>query len=407
MDQITLSLGNAKRLIAHTQLTGFHSSKADEHADIAGIIAHLGYVQIDTINVINRAHQHTLWTRIPGYTLHDVYATQAKEKTIFEYWGHAMSYLPMRDYRYFLPQKKKFIDPYSKWEKDRLEKYGHLMTPVLERIREEGAMSSKDFASEEKPHKGTWWDWRPTKVALEMLFWQGKIMVAERKNFQKVFDLTERVLPDDVDTSMPSEEELGRFLVERALKAYGLADKKEIVDHLRVAKKKLILSALQEMLSDGSVVRVKVKHEDGDDHLEYYALPGTIEEMDDLSGTDPQVFILSPFDNFCIQRDRLKTFFDFDYALECYLPKEKRVFGYFTLPIFWQDGFAGRMDAKADRKNKELIIHHLKFEDTFRIDDAFLAELQKKLISFMKFQGCERIHLTKVTPDGVELALPG
>ncbi len=161
------------------------------------MVEKLGYVQIDTINVLNRAHHHTLWTALPHYESQDLHRAQAEEKRIFEYWGHAMSYLPMHDYAIPSPYKQHFSSPYGHWARERLERYGHIMEPTLQRIREEGPLASKDFLSEETDRKaGTWWDWRPVKMALELLFWQGKLMVAERRNFQKVFDLPDRVLPD-------------------------------------------------------------------------------------------------------------------------------------------------------------------------------------------------------------------
>lgn len=137
---------------------------------VAQAIEHLGYVQIDTISVIERAHNHTLWTRRPDYEPNMLHELLAKDRRIFEYWGHAASYLPMCDFRFYLPQMKRYEEPHSKWEKDRVEKYGHMMKPVLGRIRNEGALGSKDFEASVGTKTGNWWDWRPTKVALEMLF---------------------------------------------------------------------------------------------------------------------------------------------------------------------------------------------------------------------------------------------
>jgi hypothetical protein len=303
----------------------------------------------------------------------------------------------MADYRYYLPYKQHFNNPYGNWAKERLEKYGHIMEPTLQRIREEGPMATRDFISEDTDHRGTWWNWRPVKVALELLFWQGKLMVAERKNFQKIFDLTERVLPDWVDTSTPADDELGRFLVQRALTAYGLATEKEIVDHLRVAEKKVIGKALQEMHAAHEIFSVNVKGEEKE--LTFYTLPEMLEKSGTALSANMEVFILSPFDNFCIQRGRMKTFFNFDYALECYLKPEQRRFGYFALPIFWKDRFIGKMDAKADRKEKTLLIHHLQFEDDFKPDESFRTALQSKLSAFTKFQNCQRFTIARISPE--------
>lgn len=400
MNPEKISIEKAREMAMQAQL----KSMVSPALSVVDVIDKLGYVQIDSINVIHRAHHHTLWARLGNYKREDIYSAQAKDKTVFEYWGHAMSYLPMRDYRFSLPYKEHFNDPSSQWVKGRLEKYGYLMEPALQRIREEGAMATGDFTNEEKRPKGTWWDWRPIKVALEMLFWQGKLMVAERKNFQKIFDLPERVLPEGVDTRMPTQEELGRFLVTRALNAYGIANEKEIIDHLRIAGKGTILKVLNAMLAAGEVVPVLVQN--GEEHLRYYMLEPLLDEYARETPANGEVFILSPFDNFCIQRGRMKTLFNFDYALECYLPPAQRSFGYFALPIFWKDAFVGKMDVKAERAEKRLLVHHVKFEEGFKPNAAFVAAFQKKLDAFMRFQGCERMSITQVSPDTVKLPIP-
>ncbi len=386
----------ARNIMIRSQLMDTIVQNSSGENAVASIVEKLGYVQIDTISVINRAHHHTLWTRMPHYQSRDLHAAQKEQKSIFEYWGHAMSYLPMTDYRYSLPYKERFCSPYGTWARSRLEKYGDILEPTLQRIREEGPLASRDFVSEGEHYRGTWWDWRPVKVALELLLWQGKLMVVERKNFQKVYDLPERVLPGWVDTSMPTDEELGRFLVVRALKAYGIASEREIVDHLRIAEKKVIVQALQDMCSAQEVLPVLVKVNGKE--LNYYLLPETLEFSEKILAENNKVFILSPFDNFCIQRERMKTFFNFDYALECYLKPEQRKFGYFAIPLFWKDRFIGRMDAKADRKEKTFLIHHLKFEAGVQPDDALKTGLQEQLLAFTRFQNCQRYLIENVTP---------
>ena len=393
----------ARNIIIRSQLTNTISQGSSGENAVASIVEKLGYVQIDTISVINRAHHHTLWIRMPQYQIQDLHKAQKEQKSIFEYWGHAMSYLPMTDYRFSLPYKKRLNSPYGKWIKSRLEKCGDIMEPTFQRIRKEGPLASRDFASEGE-HRGTWWDWRPVKMALELLFWQGRLMVAERKNFQKIYDLPERVLPDWVDTAMPTDEELGRFLVLRALKAYGIANEREIGDYLRVAEKRVIVQALQDMCSAHEVLPVLVKVNGKE--LDYYLLPETLELGEKVLNKNDRVFIFSPFDNFCIQRERIKTFFNFDYALECYLKPEQRKFGYFAIPLFWKDRFIGRIDAKADRKAKMLIIHHLKFEAGVQPEDALKARLQEQLIAFTKFQNCQRYIIEKITPVKFKKMIP-
>ncbi len=397
-----ISLSTARKWAIHTQLLDGRTKLPKGKQGVSRLIERLGYIQIDTISVVERSHNHTIWTRCPDYTKEMLHELQANERTIFEYWGHAASYLPMSDYRYYLPRMRYASDPNEKWEKQRMKKYGHLMKPVFEEIRKNGPMSSRDFEERSGRKRGGWWDWRPTKVALELLFWRGEIMITERRNFQKVYDLTERVLPEWVDTTYPDDEELGRFLVKRALTACGIAQEREIRDHIYTPNKELIHKTLSDMLSSEEVITVEVK---GLPVCTFFTLPEVFTSLNELKRPTAKVHILSPFDNLIIQRDRINTLFDFDYALECYTPSDKRVYGYFTLPIIWKDKLIGRLDPKAERKSKNLIIRNLVFESNFDDYDRFLPKFIKKLSELAGFNSCEDIRIEKVSPKSVKRKL--
>ena len=391
-----MTLKEARKLaLAGQFLDGRRSFSRAEGA--VGAIESLGYVQIDTISVIERAHHHTLWTRVEGYEpamLNEL----LKNRRIFEYWGHAASYLPMADFRYYLPKMKEFDDPHGKWEKDRLQKFGHLMEPVLNRIREEGPLGSKDFELPQGKKKGeNWWDWHEMKGALELLYWKGELMVSERRQFQKVYDLTGRVLPEGLDNGYPGEEELGEFLVGRALRSHGAATEQEIAEHIHAAGKNVVVKALKRLVESKQVEKITIA--DTDNKI-YYTTPDALETVGRIE-IMPAVHILSPFDNLVIQRERLKNLFGFDYVLECYVPPKKRVNGYFVLPVLFGDGFAGRMDAKAERKSGTLIVRNLLMEPGFCDFDAFLPLFSDKLREFARFNGCETIVFENVTPKKI------
>lgn len=402
MKNLRLSLNSARRLALRAQMLDNRIKAPKGKEGIAQTIERLGYVQIDTIAVVERAHHHTLWTRRPDYNAQMLDELHAKDRRIFEYWGHEASYLPMGDFRYYLPMMRQFADLRSRWVEQRLKKHGHLMKPVLERIRQEGAMSSRDFSHESDKKRGTWWDWRPAKVALELLFWRGELLIKERRNFQRIYDLPERVLPSDLDTSVPAEQEVGHFFVKRALSAYGVATEREIHDHLRAARKAVLSNALQELISAGEVQRLEIESLDG--AAAHFALSQTLDNSTKLRARQPGVFILSPFDNLIIQRQRTLRLFHFDYALECYTPAPKRKYGYFVLPILWGERFAGRFDAKADRKQSTFIVRNLVFEPDFNDFDAFLPPFSAKLWQLAAFNQCGRIKVEKVKPGRVARA---
>jgi uncharacterized protein YcaQ len=402
MKPIKISLEHARGMAVRAQLLDGRARLPKGKEGIARTIEKLGYVQIDTIAVIERAHHHTLRTRRPDYSPHMLHELQAKDRRVFEYWGHAASYLPMADYRYYLPRMRSFQNPKDKWVRERLEAHGHLMPAVLERIRQEGPLSSQDFAPPPGAKRSGWWDWKPSKVVLELLFWQGALMIAERRNFHRMYDLAERVLPEGIDTRTPDEDELGRFFVRRALSAYGVATEKDVYAHLPATSKSVLSQALADLLDAGEIVSVDV----GEAGLNtYYALAETIDKTARLKQTVPGVSFLSPFDNLIILRDRVKELFGFDYSLECYVPAAKRKYGYFVLPILWGDSLVGRLDPKADRKGKVLSINNLVFETGFRQFDELLPLFANTLSEFARTNQCETIECKLVTPAKVRRPL--
>ncbi len=407
-----LSLEYTRRALLRAQLLDGRTELPEGKEGVARVIEKLGYVQIDTIAVIERAHHHTLWTRRPDYDPEMLHKLQAHDRRVFEYWGHAMSYLPMSDYRFCLPKMRNFENPMSRWAKERLERYGHLTEAVLERIREEGPLSSKDFELPPGKRSGSWWNWKPAKAALEILFWKGDLMIAERRNFTKIYDLTERVLPGDIDASYPSDDEIGHFLVRRALTAYGIAGGREIRafmnpeaardSHIQAAGKDVIAGSLNDLLETGEVVPVKIEGNEGND---FFALSGTLGAYVP-GGSDPRpVFLLSPFDNLVIQRERTNRFFGFDYALECYTPVARRKYGYFSLPILWGDRLVGRLDPKSDKRKRTLLVRNLVFEPWFEEFDEFIPVLAGKLGSLATFNGCGEVKIEKTKPVAVKAPL--
>lgn len=394
---VQLSAHFARRLAIQSQLLNHSLPRSKQGALQA--IEHLGYVQIDTIAVIERAHHHTLWTRQPNYRPSMLHELQAADRGVFEYWGHAASYLPMSDYRYYLPKMQSYHNPQGKWEQQLLAKSGHLLEPVLKRVREEGPLTAQDFEPAAGKKRAGWWDWKPAKAALELLFWRGDLMIAERRNFQRVYDLRERVLPQGVDTSMPDEGELGAFLVRRALRSLGVATPPELQDHIRTTSRRVISRALDRLVESGEVVPVSIP---GGSKEQDYALPEYLQISPRIS---KRVSLLSPFDNLIANRDRVSRLFGFDYMLECYVPAAKRIYGYFVLAILWGTEFVGRLDPKADRQREVLVIHNLQFEPDFEQFDRLLPKLADRLLAFSRFNGCRQIELKRVSPQRIKRPL--
>ena len=387
----SLSIPEARKLVLHSQRLPPAKCTGRALAATLSAVEHLGYVQIDTISVIQRAHHHTLWNRNPRYLLSHLDELVAGGK-VFEFWSHAAAYLPMRDFRFSLPRKRAIARGEQEHWYDRDKR---LEKTVLQRIAAEGPLMARDF--EHKGSKTGEWKAKPAKRALENLFMQGDLMTCRRIGFQKVYNLTERVLPEGVDMSTPTPEEHSRFLITRYLRANGLGQASEIAYLLQGAKP-LIAATMQDMVSAGELCQIRV----GDEL--YHALPDSLELLNRPLARS-RLKILSPFDNLVIQRKRMQTLFGFDYQIECYLPAAKRRHGYFALPILWDGRLAARMDCKAERKASLLHIQHLALEPWLVKIDAFLEALRKELKAFMQFNGCDRVQVRRTSPKQVKPAL--
>lgn len=392
-----ISGARARSIILQAQLlAGYKPVKNPLHS-AQQIIEHLGYVQIDTIAVVERAHEHIFWSRNTKYEPGMV-NNLLQQRKVFEYWTHAMSYVPMTDYRYYLPRMKNFQSAKNNWFLTRESRSKHLAEYILDRIRDEGPLGAKDFEDNRVGKNNGWWDWKPAKDALEVLFWQGKLMITERNKFQKRYDLPERVVPDTIDTSFPNEQDTAAFLVGRALQSLGLCSKKDLHNYLhpegardsdmRACSPAAVDRALAEALESGSAASCLVA---GGDETEYFL---TADALTHKSKTPAGVHILSPFDNLVIKRERLNRLFGFDYTIECYVPQPKRKYGYFVLPVLYNDSFVARIDAKADRKSGTLLLQNLHAEQGTDIDE-WLPETAIKVMEFARFNGMQTCSMIK------------
>jgi uncharacterized protein YcaQ len=366
----TLTVEQARRL-ALAAGAGFHRATRRGPEAVAEIVDRIGYVQIDTISVVERAHHHILATRIPRYQ------TEWLERApVFEYWAHAAAYLPWRDFRYTLPRKERIKANGHDWFRaDKVE-----AKRVLARIRSEGPLMARHFETSRRP--AGWWDWKPAKRALEYLFMAGDLMVV-RQGFQKVFDLTERVLPAGTDTRIPTPHEQAAWYVDRALDAWGLAARDEMA-YLRKEHVAHIDAVLRQREEEGSLIRVTVE---GVAKTAYWVRPADLERIDAGKAQDRTLRIVSPFDPFLIHRKRMRRLFGFDFAIECYLPTAKRTFGYFALPLLQGTDFVGLLDAKADRSAGRLIVQNLRYDGPAKRRAPFDRSLNKALDAFARFNG--------------------
>lgn len=342
------------------------------------VISRLGYVQIDTISVVERSHHHILWSRFSSYSHSMIDKLQRSERKIFEYWSHAASYLPMHDYSYSLPRKLRYRSKYSAWRASNKK----IIRNVLDRIRAEGPLSSRDFEGSKTGPSG-WWNHKPAKAALDFLFHTGELMVSFREGFSKYYDFPENILPDGISIKVPDAKSESKHLILSAINAGGIVTDKDIL-YLRRISQNDYKKALTELSEEGMITAVKIENKADT----YRTFPEFLSKM---SKTKDRVRILSPFDNLIINRSRLKRIFGYQYTLECYVPENKRKFGYFCLPVLKGTEFIGMIECKADRIAR--IFRLIKAYPYGISMDELLHSIAKEIPKLAEFSGCKDIEI--------------
>src|SRR5579872_289883 len=351
MKQLILSRSQARKIILHAAGLARPASFGKGREAVFKVIDHLGFVQLDTNYTVERAHHHALGARVPDYKpewLEELLA----DSRIFEFFTSDSGFMPMSDFRFSLPVKEAFAAN----RKPLTPAEVNLMNKVLDRVTRDGPLMVKDFENDRVEASAGWWDWRPAKIALERLYLDGRLMTTRTDKFQKIYDLPMNLVPDDIDKTMPSPEEFARHVIRLGLRCLGIAYVKELAWRARFVKGHMVRKEVEKMVAEGEVCTVAI---DGLKSGPLYMLPAYKNKKIELSG---DVFILSPFDILNVFRHRLRDFFDFDYQIECFVPEPKRKYGYFSLPVVAGDTFVARMDSKADRKQKTLMVHNLHFE---------------------------------------------
>ncbi|WP_343581423.1 crosslink repair DNA glycosylase YcaQ family protein [Acinetobacter sp.] len=347
-------------------------------------IEHLGYVQIDTISVVERAHHHVLWNRVPGYQL-DHLNQLVQQQQIFEHWAHAASYLPMRDYRYAIP----LMNAIRKGESRYFRADQRLMNEILARVRAEGKIQLRQMEKQTREGSAGWWNAGPSRKALEQLFMQGDLMICERNGMEKVYDLTERCIPPGIDLSTPTLHEYADYLLKMNIRAHGVFTWKQLL-HLKGKELRHVMRTVLDDYIDAGLVKV-LQLENGQT---VYAASTVLQHQPIIQ---PELKILSPFDNLVIHRERLNCLFDFNYRIECYVPAAKRQYGYFCLPLLYADRFVGRIDCKVHRREKRLEVIALHLEDPDMQDrEAFINALELELQRFAEFNQCTVIDVERI-----------
>jgi uncharacterized protein len=311
-------------------------------------VEHLGYVQIDTINVIERCHHHILYTRIPEYRRADLHRAQSVDKAVFECWTHALSYAPTRDLSFHVGAMRRELREHGTWFTGVKDAD---VRRVIALLRREGPLSIRDITDDvliEKDH--AWASRKPSKRALALAFFQGRVAISQRNGILKTYELMNRHFGWARPPAMAAEPEVVRYRLERALRTQGIVSL-DSACYLDPRRKKPMRRLIDARVRRGELVRVRVE---GAEKLEHWAAPETLEIPADRSGD--RVHILSPFDPLVNQRKRVALLFGYEHRFEAYLPPAQRIFGYFALPVLVGDEIVAAIDLKTDRAAGRLLV---------------------------------------------------
>jgi uncharacterized protein YcaQ len=361
---------------------------------VRSIIRQMHLLQIDSINVVARSPYLVLWSRLGEYNprwLEEL----LEEGALFEYWSHAACFLPIEEYPLYRHVYESWIGGGAhQW----LDEHADVAERVLEHVRTNGEARSSDFERTDG-QKGSWWNWKDEKVALEYLFLAGELMVRKRHNFQRVYDLRERVLAG-VETvpDIPVAEAHDQFVL-NTVQALGVTKAEWIADYFRLSKTDT-KAALERLEQQGRLGTVEV---------EGWKAPGYIhpdhrkQAEAAAKGEIPRskTTFLSPFDPLVWDRRRALDLFGFDYKIEVYTPASKRKYGYFTLPILYNNALIGRIDPKAHRKDGIFEVRALHLEPGVVVDDALVAEVKSALRACAAWHKTPQVVVRDATKPGL------
>lgn len=380
----SLSIAEARRVaLAHQGLASARPAGPVTSGQIAATFKRLSLLQIDSVNVLVRSHYLPLFSRLGSYAPADLDRLGVgKRRQAFEYWGHEASLLPVELqplFRWRMEDARNGLEAYASLHRFATERRDFVQRVLCE-IRDRGPLGASAL-SEAGKSSGSWWGWSDGKQAVEWLFWTGDLTTHERRNFERIYDLSERTLPSKIaNAATPSRAEAQRALLQRALGALGVATERDLRDYFRmgVADTK---ARIAELVEAGE------------------ALPVTIDGWKDVAYVPPRMelpscadahALLTPFDSLVFERQRTERLFGFRYRIELYTPGPKRTYGYYVLPFLMGERLVARVDLKSDRARRRLLASGIFPEDGVAIGDvaeALAAELER-LASWL---GLERI----------------
>jgi uncharacterized protein YcaQ len=387
---ITVSLATARTLAVIKQGLHQRPAIADKSALIESI-RQIGLLQLDTVHVVARSHYLVMLSRVGLYDPADLDALLYPDRLLFEHWAHALCLIPVEDYGYFAPVIMAQREQTGYWKREHLGNDPQaVLDMVLAEIKTRGPVSAKDFTNSHN-HRSSWWNLKPEKIALSILFTRGHLLVDRREKFQIYYDLAERVIPASAAEPMHTIADWQRWSILRSVGCLGIATAKHVSDYYR-HKMPVTRAMLKTLAEEDLIVAMNVAGWKEQAYVLSADLP-LVESIERDECQPTLTTFLSPFDNLTWNRTRLQELFGFEYALGLYLPAKQRKHGYYVMPILHNGRFVGRLDPKADRKTKTLILQSIYLEPDESLTDELLAGIVNALREFMTFHGSQNLTI--------------
>ncbi|AZF04503.1 winged helix-turn-helix domain-containing protein [Pseudomonas sp. R5-89-07] len=394
---LSFSLKQARRMALAAQgFSGRQPPAQIKAAHLNRLIERLGVLQIDSVNAVVRSHYLPLFSRLGHYSpliLEQAAWSQGRRRSLFEYWGHEASLLPMAMYplmRWRMERAKQGQGIYAQMARFGRERQSTIQR-VLQAVEQQGALGAGSLSTREQ-RAGPWWDWSDEKHALEWLFAAGLVTVAGRRGFERLYDLPERVLPGEILQVSVSEAEAQRGLLLHSASALGVATEKDLRDYFRLDPADS-RQRLAELVEEGQLLDCQVQG---------WKQPAYCLPEPKVPRSVPASALLSPFDSLIWERARTERLFDFRYRLEIYTPQHKRVYGYYVLPFLHNERIAARLDLRAERANGCLAVHAV-HEEALGLDDQGIVALALNLRQMADWLGLQRVLLNCQRPSAARL----
>lgn len=388
-----ISNSDARRLFLHKHGLADNPSGKGKGDDLLSVIDHIGFVQVDSVKTVMRAHDMILFARRSNYREKHLPPLLEKHRNLFEHWTHDASVLPIEAFSHW---KRRFRHNRqhlsARWQSGGREGFERQIDAILKQVDESGPLGTSDVGKDEARKSGGWWDWNPSKTALEYLWRVGDLSITRRDGFQKIYDLTERVIPEAHRLQFHEDEATIDWACRSAFGHLGFATPAEIAGFYDLVTRAEANAWCEKALANGTIVTAQLEASDGQPSRPTFTTPDALASLGNLTPATSRLRILSPFDPMLRDRKRALRLFGFDYRIEIFVPEPQRKYGYYVFPVLEGERLVGRIDMKAFQAEDCLKVKAYWPEKGLKLSKGREVKLQAELHRMARFCGVSDVR---------------